>query len=252
MLSLPVQIIILFVIGAVTGFINILAGGGSLLALPALLFLGLPAATANGTNRIAILIQNIAAVAGFHQLNVSPWRLSLLASVPAIIGAIIGAYLAIDISDALFKQILAGVMIAVLILIIFDPSKHLHKSPKPLTGGRRVFFIIGYFGIGIFGGFIQAGVGFLIISLMLATGFDLVKTNAVKVLVTLIFTIAALLVFIWHGEVNYLLGIALGVGSALGGLIATRFVVKKGHDWIRVFVISMVIIFATKLIWDSF
>jgi uncharacterized membrane protein YfcA len=252
MLSLPVQIIILFVIGAVTGFINILAGGGSLLTLPVLIFLGLPAATANGTNRIAILIQNIAAVAEFHRLKVSPWRISLIAALPSIAGAILGAYLAIDIPDALFKQILAGVMIAVLLFIIFDPSRRLRQTPQPLAGWRLICFIAGYFGVGVFGGFIQAGVGFLIISLMLLAGFDLVKTNAVKVLVTLFFTIAALAVFIWHGEVNYLLGIVLGVGSACGGLVATRFAVKKGHEWIRVFVIVMVVVFAAKLFWDSF
>jgi len=251
MLPLPAQLVILFGVGALSGFINILAGGGSLLALPVLIFLGLPAAAANGTNRIAILIQNIVAVAGFHQLNVLPWRISLLAAIPAIIGAIIGANLAVDVPDALFKQILAGIMIAVLVLIGFDPSKRFRANPKPLAGARLVFFMIGYFGIGLFGGFIQAGVGFLIISLMLLSGFDLVKTNAVKVLVTLIFTVAALIVFILHGEVNYLLGIGLGLGSAAGGWLGTRFAVKKGHDWIRVFVIMMVIIFAGKLLWDS-
>ncbi|MDZ7361828.1 MAG: TSUP family transporter [candidate division KSB1 bacterium] len=251
MLPLPAQLVILFGVGALTGFINILAGGGSLLALPILIFLGLPAATANGTNRIAILIQNIAAAAGFHQLNVLPWRLSLLASIPAIAGAIVGANLAIDIPDALFKQILAGIMIAVLISISFDPSKRLRTNSKPLAGARVVLFLIGYFGIGLFGGFIQAGVGFLIISLMMLCGFDLVKTNAVKVLVTLIFTVAALIVFILHGEVNYLLGISLGLGSAAGGWLGTRFAVKKGHDWIRAFVVVMGVIFAVKLLWDS-
>jgi hypothetical protein len=252
MLPLPAQLLILFGVGALAGFINILAGGGSLLALPVLIFLGLPAATANGTNRIAILIQNIVAVAGFHQLNVLPWRISLLASVPAITGAILGANLAIHIPEALFKQILAGIMIAVLILIGFDPSKRFHANPKPLAGARLVLFMIGYFGIGFFGGFIQAGVGFLIISLMMLCGFDLVKTNAVKVLVTLIFTVAALIVFILHGEVNYLLGISLGLGSAAGGWLGTRFAVKKGHDWIRAFVMVMGVIFAVKLLWNSF
>jgi hypothetical protein len=87
---------------------------------------------------------------------------------------------------------------------------------------------------------------------MLLAGFDLVATNAVKVLVTTIFTIAALMVFMMHGEVNYLLGVVLGIGSAAGGWLATRFAVKKGHAWIRGFVIVMVIIFSAKLLYDSF
>jgi uncharacterized membrane protein YfcA len=252
MLPLSAQLTILFVVGVLSGFINILAGGGSLLTLPILIFLGLPAAVANGTNRIAILIQNFAAVVGFHQQKVLPWRLSFLAAIPAVIGAIIGANWAIAISEALFKQLLAGVMLAVLLLISFDPSRRLRAAAKPLQGMRLAGFALGYFAVGVFGGFIQAGVGFLIISLMLAFGFDLVRTNAVKILVTLIFTIAALAVFIAHGEVNYLLGAALGLGSALGGWIATKFAVKKGHNWIRAFVIVMVIVFAVKLLVDSF
>jgi uncharacterized protein len=251
MLPLPAQLAILFVAGAIAGFINILAGGGSLLTLPVLIFLGLPAATANGTNRISILIQSLAGVAGFHHLNVFPWRAGLLAAIPALIGAIIGANLAIDISDTLFKQILAGLMIAMLILIVFDPSKRLRENRRPITGMRRVWFALGFFGVGLFGGFIQAGVGFLIITLMLLAGFDLVATNAVKVLVIMIFTIAALAVFILRGEMNYLLGVSLGAGSAVGGWLATRFAVKKGHAWIRVFVLIMVVVFAAKLLIDS-
>lgn len=252
MFPLPAQFAILFVAGAISGFINILAGGGSLLTLPILIFLGLPAATANGTNRIAILIQSLAGVAGFHQLKVFPWRIGLLAAVPALLGALVGANLAVDISDAVFKQILAGLMLAMLILISFDPSKRLRENRRPVTGLWRVWFTLGFFGVGIFGGFIQAGVGFLIITLMLLAGFDLVVTNAVKVLVTMIFTIAALAVFILNGEMNYLLGVSLGAGSAVGGWLSTRFAVRKGHAWVRAFVMMMVAIFAAKLLLDSF
>ncbi|MGH7600395.1 MAG: sulfite exporter TauE/SafE family protein [bacterium] len=251
MIPLPAQLAILFVAGAISGFINILAGGGSLLTLPILIFLGLPAATANGTNRISILIQSLAGVAGFHQLNVFPWRAGLLAAIPALIGAIIGANLAIDISDTLFKQILAGLMIAMLVLIIFDPNRRLRENRRPITGMRRLWFALGFFGVGLFGGFIQAGVGFLIITLMLLAGFDLVATNAVKVLVTTIFTIAALAVFVLYGEVDYLLGTSLGLGSAAGAWLGTRFAVRKGHVWIRAFVIVMVLIFSAKLLVDS-
>jgi len=251
MLSLPVQLALLFGVGIFAGFINILAGGGSLLALPILIFLGLPATVANGTNRVAILIQNIAAIAGFHQHKVFPWRMSLLAALPATIGALVGANLALNISETLFKQILAGVMIAALILTVFDPTQRLRSTRQSLAGFRLAVFMLGFFGVGVFGGFIQAGAGFLIISVMLLTGFDLVATNAVKVLVTFIFTIAALIVFISHGQVDYLLGASLGLGSALGGWLGTRAAVKKGHNWIRAFVIVMVIIFSAKLLWDS-
>jgi uncharacterized membrane protein YfcA len=248
----PVQLLVLFLVGVLCGFINILAGGGSLLTLPVLIFLGLPAAVANGTNRIGILIQNIAAVFGFHQQNVFPWRVSLLAALPAVFGAVIGAQLALDVPDDLFKRLLAGIMIGVLLIIVLDPAKRLRAERKRMTWWRGVLFAAGFFGVGLFGGFIQAGVGFLIILLMLLEGFDLVQINAVKVFVVFIFTIAALAVFIYHQQVNYVLGGILGVGNALGGWLATRFAVKKGHDWIRGFVIVTVIVFSIQLLIDSF
>ncbi|MGH7495890.1 MAG: sulfite exporter TauE/SafE family protein [bacterium] len=251
-MPLPVQLLVLFLVGIVCGFINILAGGGSLLTLPVLIFLGLPTAVANGTNRIGILIQNVAAIFGFHQQNVFPWRVSLLAALPAIAGSIIGAQLAIDVPDDLFKRLLAGIMIGVLLIMILDPTKRLRAQRRPMTWWRGGLFAFGFFGVGLFGGFIQAGVGFLIILLMLLEGFDLVAINAVKVFVVFIFTLAALAVFMYHQQVHYVLGGALGLGNALGGWLATRFAVKKGHDWIRGFVIVTVIVFSIQLVIDSF
>lgn len=249
--ALAFQCGVLFFIGAVAGFINILAAGGSLLTLPALIFLGLPAAVANGTNRIGILIQNVVAIAGFHRHNLFPWRVSALAALPAIAGAVLGAQLAIDLRDDVFKRVLAGIMIGVLVLMILDPAKRLRAERKPLTWWRGVLLALGFFGVGVFGGFIQAGVGFLIIILMLLDGFDLVAINAVKVFVVFVFTVAALAVFIWHDQVDYVLGAALGLGNALGGWLATRLAVKKGHEWIRGFVIVAVIVFSIQLVIDS-
>lgn len=252
MLSLPFQLILLFVVGLLCGFINILAGGGSLLTLPVLIFLGLPAAVANGTNRIAILIQNVVAIAGFKKLNVFSWRVSVLAALPAIAGAILGANLAVDIPDEAFKRALAVVMIGVLILIIYDPSKRMRAHTGPMTLRKQIFFGLGFFAVGVFGGFIQAGVGFLIIVLMLLAGYDLVVANAVKVLIVFIFTIAALAVFIWHDQVNFLFGTALGLGSACGGWLGAHVAVKKGHEWVRIFVSIVVVLFALQLLLDSF
>jgi hypothetical protein len=246
------QFSLLFGLGLLTGVINTLAGGGSLLTLPALIFLGLPTTVANGTNRLGILAQGLAAIAGFHRFNVLPWRVSLLSAAPAVVGAVLGAYLALDVPDELFKKILAGLMLALLGVIIWDPGRRLRASRKALSKWQKVWFALGFFGVGVFGGFIQAGVGFLVISLMMLAGFDLVATNAIKVLVVFIFTIAALLVFVFNDQVDYVLGVALGLGSAAGGWLGTRIAVTKGHGWIRGFVIITILCFAAKLLFDSF
>lgn len=236
-------------VGVVAGILNVLAGGGSLITLPLLIFMGLPAPIANGTNRIAILCQNVVAVGGFKSKGVFPAKLAILCTVPALIGSIIGAKLAIDISEELFRQILAAVMIGVLILMVVDPTKRMKFDEQHMSPLRTAMLLITFFFIGIYGGFIQAGVGFLLMSGLLVHGLDLVRINAVKVFVVLFYTIAALAVFVWHDQVNYPLGIALAVGNSVGGWFGAHLAVSKGHDWIRRLVFVVVIVFAIKLVW---
>lgn len=243
------QLALLAGVGVVAGILNVLAGGGSLLTLPMLIFLGLPAPVANGTNRIAILCQNVVAVGGFKSKGVFPAKLALLCTIPALIGSILGAQLAVDISEELFKQLLAGIMVGVVILMVIDPAKRFKFDEQHMTPLRTAFLLLSFFVIGIYGGFIQAGVGFLIITGLLLHGLDLVRINAIKVFVILFFTISALAIFIWHGQVDYPLGIALAVGNSAGGWIGSHLAVKKGHDWIRKLVFVVVVLFAIKLVW---
>ena len=243
------QIPALILVGVSAGFLKIVAGGGSLLTLPLLIFFGLPAATANGTNRIAIFCQNIFAITGFKRQGVFPLRLALLCTPPALFGSYIGANLAINLDEMLFRRLLALIMIAVVVFMLIDPMKHLKRAEMPMTRLRLAVLIISFFGVGIYGGFVQAGVGFLIITGLLVHGLDLVRINAVKVLVIFAFTIVALAVFILHDQVDYGLGLALAVGNSLGGWFATRLAVKKGHDWIKRFVTLTVMLFALRLLW---
>ncbi|PLX78068.1 MAG: integrase [Desulfuromonas sp.] len=242
------QVPLLVLVGLVAGILNILAGGGSLLTLPVLIFLGLPSATANGTNRIAIFCQNIFAIRGFRSRGVFPIRLALLCTAPALIGSYFGASLAINIDDELFKRILGLIMIGVMIFTALDPVKKLQNAEKSLTLGRKLFLMTAFFGVGVYGGFVQAGVGFIVIAALLLLGLDLVRINAVKVIVIFAFTIVALAVFIWHGQVDYGLGLALAAGNSVGGVIGTRLAVNKGHDWLKKVVTATVLVFALKLL----
>jgi len=242
------QIPALMLVGVIAGFLNVLAGGGSLLTLPLLIFFGLPAATANGTNRVAIFCQNIFAITGFKRQGVFPIRLALLCMPPALLGSYLGANLAISVDEMLFRRLLAMIMVGVLLFMVFDPMKRFRSQERPMTPMRTVVLIVSFFGVGVYGGFVQAGVGFLIITALLVHGLDLVRINAVKVLVIFAFTAVALGVFIVHGQVDYVLGLSLAVGNSLGGWIATHYAVKKGHDWIKRFVIVTVLVFALRLL----
>ncbi|HEY5674736.1 MAG TPA: sulfite exporter TauE/SafE family protein [Malonomonas sp.] len=242
------QLPLLFVVGVVAGILNVLAGGGSLLTLPLLIFMGLPSAVANGTNRIAILCQNIFAIRGFRQRGMLPLELALLCTPSALLGSWLGASLAINLDDQLFNRLLAVIMIGVLIFTAIDPMKRFRREDVVFSVGRKLLLVITFFGVGIYGGFVQAGVGFLIITALLVHGLDLVRINAIKVFVIFAYTFIALGVFIYHGQVDYSLGLALAAGNSLGGMIGPKLAVDKGHDWIKNVVTVTVAVFALKLL----
>ena len=239
-------------IGFVAGAINIAAGGGSLLTLPMLIFLGLPSNVANATNRIAIIIQNIFAVRGFKSKGVTGYPFSLYLAIPAVIGAVIGAKMVVDISDELFNKILAGVMIAIVVYMIFKPKVNTKQLQERLEGKYLWLGIIAFFFVGLYGGMIQAGVGFIMImALSSINQIGLVKSNAIKVFVALIYSIAAVIVFQANGIINWEYGLILALGNATGGWFMSRYSVKKGDGFIRVFLIVVVSILAIKLLFPS-
>ena len=242
------DVLLLFGVGLAAGVINILAGGGSLLTLPVLLFLGLPAAMANGTNRVAILIQNIVASGSFRRSGYLPLKVALACAPTALLGSVLGARLAIGVDDVMFRRILAGVIVMVCVVMVIDPASRWRFDPCALTA-RRIAALAGTFlFIGFYGGFIQAGVGFLIITALLVHGLDLVRVNAVKVFVVGLFTMAALAVFVIHGQVDWLRGLALAAGNSLGGWLGTRLAISRGHAWIRRLVLVVAVVFAVNLL----
>lgn len=241
------QLIILALVGVVSGFLNVLAGGGSLLTLPLLIFIGLPAAEANGTNRVAIVVQNISALRSYKKNGVLSWRLALLCALPAVVGASIGAMLAVKIDEQLFRQVLALVMLLMLVITAIDPVKRYHDAAKDGGVKLRWPMVCGFFIIGLYGGFIQAGVGFLILIVTMMAGIDLVRGNVLKVVVILVFNIPAVMIFAWYGQVDWLLGSVLASGNAVGAMVAARMAVVKGHDWIRRVVTIVVIACAVRL-----
>ncbi|MBM7624461.1 sulfite exporter TauE/SafE family protein [Sporohalobacter salinus] len=242
------KILMILFAGTVAGFINTLAGGGSLIAMSTLIFMGLPSAIANGTNRIAVLIQNIVAVTNFRRKGFFNFKFSFKLSIPAMIGAIIGSNLAVDLPEDIFNKILAGVMILVLILIIFDPKKKIETTIEKLSSSRQLAAMVAFFFVGIYGGFIQGGVGFLfIVTLSLITGLSLVKINSIKVFVIAAYTIPSLIVFIINGKVAWLLGLILAIGNSIGAYLGSNFAVSKGDKWIRGILVVIILIMAVKL-----
>ncbi len=247
-----ILLIILMLVGFIAGVINTIAGGGSLLTLPMLIFMGLPPSIANGTNRIGIFIQSITSVAGFKSKGIQPSIFSVYLGISALIGSIIGAKIAINIKGEIFNKILAVIMLLVVIFMVFKPKVTLEGFVERLHGRYRVLAIVAFFVIGIYGGFIQAGVGiFILLALTTINRMSLVKSNAVKALIVFIYTIGALAVFAFNNQIDYLYGFVLAFGNATGGWFSSRWSVKKGDGIVKIFLIIMVIAMAIKLWIDS-
>jgi len=240
------EIILLVGVGLFVGVINTLAGGGSLISLPILIFLGLPPAVANGTNRIAILIQNVFGVAGFKSKGVDFFTFGKWAALSALFGAMIGAQIAVDIKGELFNRILAVVMVLVVVYMVI-PKKKL-TTEIPLTTKRKWWSVFLFFFIGLYGGFIQAGVGFLILLILSNINqYTLVKSNAIKMFVVLVYMVLTVIVFAYNDKINWTYGITMAVGNATGAWITSRYAVKKGDQIVKIFLIVMVIAMAIKL-----
>ncbi|WP_445457450.1 sulfite exporter TauE/SafE family protein [Flavobacterium sp. HNIBRBA15423] len=242
------EYLLLIPIGFIAGFLNTIAGGGTLLTLPTLIFMGLPAPLANGTNRIAILVQTFTAVRGFKSKGISTYPFSLYLGLSALVGSFIGAKLAIDIKGELFNRILAVIMIMVLITILFNPKKNYTEIIEKTTGKSLYISLFIFFFLGIYGGFINAGIGFLMLLILpYVNGLSLLKSNVTKVLVVFIYTIGAVIVFALEDKINYMLALILTTGNASGAWFGSRWSVKKEDKVIRLFLIITVSSLAIKL-----
>lgn len=241
-------LLLLFAIGIIAGMLNVMAGGGSTLTLPALIFLGLDSALANGTNRVAILLQNISAILSFRQQQLHQFKASWQMALWTLPGAIVGAFVAVKIDEQWFQRILAIVLIGVIITMMFSPKKRETLQLENLTG-RKWLVYPAMLGIGFYGGFIQVGVGFL----LMAALFHLLRVNLVfvnmhKVFIVFIYTIPVLGIFIVSGNVDWMLGLSLAVGNSLGGWWAAQLSVKKGEKVIRFVLFLAIFIMALKLL----
>jgi uncharacterized protein len=244
----PWSYLLLAVVGFVASVVNIVAAGGSFLTLPVLILLGAPSVDANGTNRLGVIAQNASGIWGFHRHRVLDWPWALRATVPALAGALIGAWLALDVEDRAFRRILAALMVLVTLWTLVDPLHKVRTTVARSPFAPGVAFSL--FLTGIYGGFVQAGVGFLMVAVTTGAGVDLLRGTAIKVFTIGALTVGAALVFAWHGHVDWPSGVALAAGSLAGGAAGVRLAILKGSRWLRHLVTGTVVVFAV-LLWVS-
>lgn len=243
------QALLLVAVGVVAGFLNVMAGGGSLLTVPVMVFLGLPGPVANGTNRVAILAQNVTAIATFARRGFSDFRLSLSLAACAVPGAVAGALVGVRLEGEWFNRALAVIMLGVMLVM------HLDRGASAAAAGHvpdrrqmwRGHLLMA--AAGFWGGFIQLGVGFIIMPILnRVMGLDLVRTNMHKVVIVAGYTVVALGVFASQVELLWAVGLALALGNTVGGYLGAHFTMHSGEKLIRLVLNLVLIVFIIKLL----
>ena len=240
------QSVLLFCgVGGLAGFINVMGGGGSALTLPALLFLGLDPVTANGTNRVAIILQNVSATTSFKIKGLGNIRKSAFYSLVAIPGAIVGAMIAVELPDRWFETVLTVVMVGIVLTMVIPRGQA--SATKDAKPSKWIYPTL--FGIGLYGGFIQVGVGFMIMAAFYhLLKMDLVTTTVHKVIIIMLYTIPSLLVFSMTGNVDWWAGFGLAAGNATGAWIAARVAIRNGDKIVRFFLIVAALMMIARLL----
>ncbi len=242
------EIIALISAGLLVGFINTLAGGGSIISLSVLMMLGLPATVANGTNHIAIAIQNLVAVLSFKQQKVLDTKKGIWLAIPTVVGSVIGAMIAADINEKIFEKVITTIMLLMLVFILYKPQIWVKERTELTEKKVSLLPVIIFFFIGIYGGFIQVGIGyFLLAGLVLGTGYELVKANAIKVLIVLLYSPFVIIVFFVNGQIIWTYSLIMTVGNVAGAFIASRIAVAKGAKFVRWVIVGVILLTALHL-----
>lgn len=243
----PLELAMLAAAGLVAGFVNVVAGGGSLLTMPLMVFLGLPEGVANATARVAIFVQNVSAVTRYRRSGQLDLGAVKLLVPPALLGAALGAAVASRMPDTGIRALLGWVMLGCAVLVVWNPrpkTSEVKRAPSRL----RVWPMM--FAIGLYGGLIQAGVGYLLLAgLTFVAGLPLLQANILKVVVVFAYTPIALVVFFTEGKVDLIAATALSIGQAIGGWLGASAALKRGERLIRGMLVVAVVGSAVKLLW---
>ena len=244
------KVIVLILAGLAGGTINVLAGGGSVITVPVMIFLGVPGPIANGTNRLPILAHNISACATYLRHGVPRIGMIFSLSLCAIPGAVVGATVGVKIPAETFNLLLAGIMGLVLLMMLRSGGTDTDINASDISRRRLIWGHVLMVLAGFWGGFIQIGMGFVLLPILnRVLGLDLVTANIHKVFIILTYTLAALMVFGSQLELLWWVGAIMAIGNALGGWLGARLTLAGGQGLIRKVVVFAIAVMIVKLIW---
>lgn len=244
-----VDAVLVALAGLAGGFVNTLAGNGSAFTLPALEFFGLSEAVANGTNRLSIIALGVVGTISFHRQGLIDWRRSVWIVVLTALGTAAGSFIAVGVGEAVLDAVVAAGLLLILVLLLLKPERWIEGKQGEI---RALDWkqAAAYFSAGVYAGLIVLGVGFFMLAaLVMLTGYDVARGNALKVLLLLVAGLQSVLIFGETGEVNWSAGVPLALGSAAGAYLAARLASREWTKvWIYRFLVVVVILAIAHLI----
>lgn len=246
------EFLIFVVVGTLTGIINTLTGSGSLITLPVFVFIcGLSPSMANGSNRVGVLLQSLVATSKIAKDKPDIFKDATWLIIPSVLGSILGSKIAIDIDEQTMNYTLGGLMVFMLFILLFKPERWLIEDKKSKAENKNLKTFVTFFFIGVYGGFIQAGVGFFLLGgLVLISKYSLTQSNGLKLALVLAFTAPALALFIYYGKVHYGYGLLMGIFQAFGAWIGVKYIMKipNANVWTYRLLIVVVALSALKFL----
>lgn len=242
-------LLFLFIGGIAAGSFASVVGGGGLLSLPILFFVGLSAHQAIATNRFAVVLLEFVSALRFNKANKIHWRMAIPFCLCAMAGSAIGAIISLSLDTKMLNVIISPLMLIAL-WIVLDKDKFLRTSsgnPKSPVLVSAIIFLLS-----IYGGFLGTGYGFFVIIALTLFGLPFIESAALARVVGFCMSFVALLVFLPSGTINYAYGLSLGLGYAIGSWIGIGVALKKGEPYIKGLLVVVGVLTAAKLLFDAF
>lgn len=242
----------LIIFGFLGAFLNSVVGGGGLVTLPTLIFVGLPPAAAIATNKLAATLGNLTSTLAFLRAGKIDVKL-LRPIVPLVFcGSVLGALTVHFLSPDLLMPLVLIVLFAVLIFTIVKKDWGVAEKRRKLTKKSKAFFILVLVTIGYYDGFIGPGTGSFIIFAFITMGYDFIQASGNAKLLNFTSNIAALLTFLMLGAVNFLYGLIMGLAMIAGAFVGAKVALGRGTKFVRLVFIIVTSLLIVKNGYDFF
>lgn len=241
---------LLTVAGFLVGFVNTLAGSGSVITYGLFTFMGMPLGIVNGTIRLGVVVQSLFSATRFFRHNLIELRLALQFAIPTVLGSLLGAEIGVEIAPGIFRWLLIASLCFVLLILLFKPKQQKHLTllkAWQLTLLRAIAFFL----IGIYGGLIHMGIGFFLviaIQLLAAKDVDLMRANAIRLFIVMLYTPFALFIYVLHGQIDFYIGGVSLLGNILGCYVASSMALKWGNGFLKWALVIIITSFISYLI----